>query len=418
MDLTFDLCVSLNRYEHKPTQEESAKMKFERKTVSIDEMLALVMQGYAYCAVMKHNHHSDPNFISSQTITFDIDDSKVEMNAYIDALPFKPTFAYTSSSNGLEDKGFRFRLVYVLDNAIASASEYRKLTRAFAKQLNLKHVDTHSYVPSQFWFGCCNCESYSSHNIMLKNAINANAYVTVSNNTCNTKEQKYHKLYNYNKSHHNRVSDTFQSDYEKLSFQDFIKKYMNVYANIEHSALAFDEDTPIIQYPKDYYEIRRPWQKINGETLKIKDGEGRRRKLFINGIIRRKINPQISFENLLYNLVYEFEYYCINNGNTIDKKTLYDIAENVMKAEINDSNLGKPKYKSFVNPIYCQKHNMTKQQVWVNAKSKQQFIGEFYDPSLTDKENIDVMKEYGLEISLVSLKRWRKAQGITKYKKS
>lgn len=417
MELTFDLCVSLNRYEHKPTQEESGKMKFERKTVSIDEMLALVMQGYAYCSVMKHNHHSDTNFISSQTITFDIDDSDVEMNAYIDALPFKPTFAYTSSSNGLEGKGYRFRMVYVLDNAIASVSEYRKLTIAFAKQLNLKYVDTHSYVPSQFWFGCCNCEVYKSYNIMLKNAINAN--VTVSNSTCNTKEQNGHKLYNYNKSYHYIVSVQFQSDYEKLSFQDFIKKYMNVYANIEQSALAFDEDTPIIQYPQDYYEIRRPWQKINGETLKIKDGEHRRRKLFLNGIIRRKINPQITFENLLYNLVYEFEFYYLNNGNKITKKDIWDIATNVMKSDTSLYNdLGKPLYKSKVNELYCKKHNMTKQQVWANARSKQQYIGEFYDPSLTDKENIEVMKEYGLDINPKTLQRWRTAQGITKYKKN
>ena len=60
---------------------------------------------------------------------------------------------------------------------------------------------------------------------------------------------------------------------------------------------------------------------------------------------------------------------------------------------------------------------MTKQQVWANARNKQQYIGEFYDPSLTDKENSDVMRKYGLDISDTTIKRWRKTQGIKKYKK-
>ena len=45
-------------------------------------------------------------------------------------------------------------------------------------------------------------------------------------------------------------------------------------------------------------------------------------------------------------------------------------------------------------------------------------IGELYDCSLTDKENLEVMKQHGLEISLPTLKRWREKMGITKYKKN
>lgn len=48
--------------------------------------------------------------------------------------------------------------------------------------------------------------------------------------------------------------------------------------------------------------------------------------------------------------------------------------------------------------------------------NKKQFIGEFYDLSLTDKENIEKMKEYGFEVSLRTLKTWRKENNITKYK--
>ena len=44
----------------------------------------------------------------------------------------------------------------------------------------------------------------------------------------------------------------------------------------------------------------------------------------------------MTFDNLLFNLVYEFYYYYINDGNKIDKKILYEIADNVMKTDIDN----------------------------------------------------------------------------------
>ena len=44
-------------------------------------------------------------------------------------------------------------------------------------------------------------------------------------------------------------------------------------------------------------------------------------------------------------------------------------------------------------------------------------VASLYDCSISDKENIEVMKEFGIEISIRSLKNWRKKNNITKYKK-
>ena len=61
---------------------------------------------------------------------------------------------------------------------------------------------------------------------------------------------------------------------------------------------------------------------------------------------------------------------------------------------------------------------MSKREVINKFKhNKKQYIGEFYDVSLTDKENIEMMKSYGFEVSLRTLKTWRKENNITKYKK-
>ena len=42
-------------------------------------------------------------------------------------------------------------------------------------------------------------------------------------------------------------------------------------------------------------------------------------------------------------------------------------------------------------------------------------IGELYDFNLTDKQNVEAFKEYGLTISTKTLQRFRKEMGITKY---
>ena len=157
--------------------------------------------------------------------------------------------------------------------------------------------------------------------------------------------------------------------------------------------------------------------------IKIKDGEGRRRKLFINGIIRRLINPNITFDNLLYNLLYELVNYVSNYDadNVIGKKEIYNIAQDVMKKDMANYENMRGSHKLFmVNPNFCIKHNLTKNEVKSMAAKMIRYnrIGELYDCSKTDMENVIVMKENGVErISVSTLKRWRKDYGITKYKK-
>lgn len=411
MDYKINVCLSKEKYDEKPNGDVISKMRWECKELTIDDFANAISQGYSFCALMQSNWRKKENFICATMLVYDIDHTSTPMSEYISELKFKPTICYTSPSNKEGDYGFR--LIYILDFNLCSLDEYYTYSVSFSKQLMMKNVDEHSHLGEQYWNGNSHGEVVICNDVLHKENIEVN--------------DKYKRLHTHNTKsasqditihiHHNRVSCTFQKDYENMSFQDFIQKYHTVYQNMEHTPIEMNEDEPMIHFGDDYFEIRRPWKKINGETLKIKDGEGRRKRLFLNGIIRRKINPSITFENLLFNLVYEFEYFYINDGNVITKKTLYDIADNVMKAKILDSNIGKPKYKSMVNPLYCAKYGLTPKQVMGNMKNKKQHIGEFYDPSMTDQQNVDVMKEYGLEISVRTLKTWRKENNIKKYKK-
>ena len=257
------------------------------------------------------------------------------------------------------------------------------------------------HLPEQLWFGSYGCEVIKGGTVYSLDMIEIEPSLMVEK-VCISQTIII-------PPQHNSLSDTLFKDYTTMSYADLLDKYRGQYRNVERTPIELDEDTPIITYTDNYYEIRRPWKTVNGEVRKIRDGEGRRRHLYLNGIIRRKICPDITCDDMLLCMVYEWHNYYINDGNKIGKKELLNIVENIMNAEITDSDLGRPRNKSFINPLYCQKHNMTKKQVLGVTRNKQQYIGELYDPSLTDKENIALMAEYGFEISRPTLARWKRA---------
>lgn len=427
----FKIELTNDYYVGKPTEKDIKQMKYELKEVNQHSFSYFIQEGHCYTSVMKDDHRSKDNFIQTNIITFDIDDCTVEMDDALKRLSIKPYICYTSPSNGMEGKGYRYRLIYCLDEPITKREDYYVYARSLSDQLALQSivgdcVDNKSYYPEQYWNGCRDCNIYVNHSynnilsyndILINNSYRIDYHSRTSNNNSTTKVSQKH---NNKQQNILCACDTFMDDYWNLSFQDLLSKYIDVYENMMATPIEYNEDDPVIYYPVNYYEIRRPWYKVNGETYKLRDGNQRRKTLYINGIIRRLINPKITFDNLLYNLVYEFQYYYINDGNKIDKKILYGIAMNAMEAEIDEKLMskGKPRYKSFVNPLYYQNHTMSRQKIAASVRNKKQYIGEFYDLSLTDEENIRVMKEYGLVVSIPTLKRWKKENGIRKYKKS
>jgi len=216
----------------------------------------------------------------------------------------------------------------------------------------------------------------------------------------------------------------FEEDFKKMEVEEIIDKYENVYPNIEHTPLPkTDADIPYILIPTNYVEIERDCRmNENGVAKKLKDGHGRRKRLFDNGILRRKINPDITLENLVYNLLYELHYYISNKDaeNVIGKNEVFNIAIDVMKADLSKYDYKRKNVKDWmVNDAYCEKHNLNRNQVKNIARKVFNYtkIGKLYDKDLKDEENVEMMKKKGVDVSISTLARWKKENGIVKYKK-
>ena len=434
-DYRFEVSISNKGYDHKPDRNtEIPKLHFTRTTVDVDDFLNYMLKGYCYAGVYSADSFTmfgktDSNYQYSYIISIDIDHSRISMNDMVNALEYKPTFAYTSCNDGKNGE-CKYRLVYCFDESIKGVEEYYNYvyTILAANKLDIDDIDKRSLKASQYYNG--NGTETFDYNV---------TGIVYNINDYNSYYNDYYKLNNVGKSiienhtyttpYNIHLNDTFEDsqfeyDYWNMKMEDVIEKYISVYPNIEHTPLAIpDDDTPYIIYPNDYIEIRRWWRKrLDGQPIKIKDGEGRRRKLFINGIIRRLINSNITFDNLLYNLLYELVYYVSNldADNVVGKKEIYMIARDVMNKDMTQYEHLRGSHKQFmVNPNFCIKHNLTKNEVKSMAAKMIRYnqIGELYDCSKTDKENLEIMKENGLIISIITLKRWRKVNGIAKYKK-
>ena len=453
-DYKFEVSISDKGYDHKPIEDEIRHLRFSKKTVDTDDFLNYMLEGHCYTGVYSYDslgmkQKTNENFRYSYLVTIDVDHSHETMNEMIDRIEFKPTCAYTSCRNGLEDE-CRFRLVYCFDERIEGKEEYWNyvytVLAANGLELDGKVIDNKSREAIQYFNG----NGTSTFDFTVTDLIYCKEdfklyykdyfiLYNTSNNINNKDNKSIIENYINNKHPHNNIhlNDTFENeefgkDYWNMEDGEILYKYMNVYPNLEHTPLPIvDDDTPYIIYPSDYIEINRTVE-VNGKKiritegskLKIKDGQGRGRTLFFNGILRRMIKPDISFDNLLYNLLFEFYHYMTNYKaeNIIGRREIYNTAKAVMRADLTRYEYlrNRPHKGYTTNPDYCAKRNVSRNKFKGTAGKliRYQQIGELYDCSKTVKENVKIMKAYGIkQISEPTLKRWMKDNGITKYKK-
>ena len=445
LDYTFDVSLSTQKFDHKPTENEVKKLRFKKTTTDVGKFLEYMMDGYCYASVFSENSFgmggkNNKDFRYTYIVSIDVDHSSETMNDMVERLDYKPSFAYTSCRNGLDGES-RFRMVYCFEDKIEDVGEYKDLVYAIfdANKLDINEdkydrgskeacryfngngTDTFEFTTTDMIY------SKEDFNISLcnnKNSISKNN-VTTTNNKKDIENNKLNKSKERNNIALNGrfIDKRFGDDFWSMKIGDILAKYVDVYPNLEHTPFpTADEDTPYILFPNDYIEIRRKWSVVNGgRTVKIKDGQGRRMKLFLNGILRRRINPDITFDNLLYNLLYELYHYISNDNakNKIGKKEIYEIANRVMDADLAKIEAKGTDRSYMVNRAYCAKYRKSPNEVKnIAAKAiRSQKIGELYDCGLTDKQNSEMMKEYGLNVSERTIRRWRKDNGIAKYKK-
>ncbi|WP_291530613.1 hypothetical protein [Bacteroides sp. UBA939] len=438
--MIYTITTSVSCFLEKPNHEEIRKIEYIRKNLSLDEIANFIKSGYVlsanftneYDLTIKQHQRTCNNFTGTHFIMIDLDnDVKCDLGELVDMLQLKPTIAYTTYSHQQEGKGNRYRLLFFFKEELVNIDVFRELYDKIVDINKLSISDNCGRNAVQAVFGSYHeCELINTCNLYSINQFQLN------NKNQNGHSNPIRKEEKNNIEIESLIQDKeYINDYWNMSYTDLIAKYNDKYYFFQHTPLEpVDDDTPYIILPPNYIEIIRYWiyhtnykedgdvRNITTKVKPIRDGEGRRRKLYLNGILRRMMIDKLSFEHLLHCLVNELYYYIDNSKDKIDKKQLIDIAFRSYKADLQrykEINIRKDKRKYIVNDGYCVKHSLNKRQVSNLSKKLITYsqIGELYDVSLTDKANVEVFKEYGLNISTKTLQRFRQEMGITKYQK-
>lgn len=446
LNKTLKVSISIQGYTKKPQGKEVAQIHYLKQTVTIQQLIDYISQGHCithcfedYDEEFGQSTKKIENFRYTQLIGIDVDDSDVDLDTYISSLVYKPTIAYTTFSHNI--KGNRYRLIYIFNQKIKGAELYCNVYKWLTQDLNLKdncmqscaqqmygtNANAEWYITDITYDIPTECKSIISKSVKSEQKVS-------KTQKCQ-KYQKWQSEYNNREEVHyignaiNEENDTFSDNavvkaLYSMSPQDFIFYYHNTFEYFISTPLHYEDGYALI--PEDYYEIKRPWykDKVGDKTITvvktIRDGEQRRKRLCNTAIILRAIKRDISFEHLLYILVCERQYYYDNQDKALSNKELINIAKwaiELPSEQINPKKVKHPKFK--VDKSYWAEKGITARQAAniVRGIIKEQEIGSVYDFNLTDKENLAMMKEYGIKVSQRSLTNFKRKYKIN-YPKS
>ena len=415
-DFTFTLCVSQKGYGTKPTKEQVPTITFESRALTIEDALHCATEGRAFCysfttakqdGIITIKDKKEANFLSTSTIIYDFDDMEVPMLDYIETLPFKPSFAYPTYSDG--KNGFsRFRLAYSLEDDIKSVSDFNALYHAIAKANGfVKETKEHGGWDvrnvAQLYYGTTSTAStYNGKTVYSKEEFEP--FITASTEqhriASSTKETDYSR-------YESAVNPEFLQDFTHLPQKALYTKYRDIYySNYEPSlstALILDESEMFYRYPDDYVCV---YHKRQGKyTLKWDIGEDRKKKMFITAQIMLFNLPELTIENLLYNLRLERQWYYDNSDGKINNEFLLQTAINAYNkpyplepSEHPTFSLNKPFWEG-------QGYTANQAKMIVRRELEIREVQARYNPKLTTTENYRILKEQGVRISLRTLQR-------------
>ena len=445
---------------------------YYRKDVTSGELLNYLLDGHSVCHLFKNTNGYDyfykndkviKNFEGAYCICVDIDKTKFTLEEYIEKLPMKPTFYYTSYSHMKDGKGARFRMVYVFNKLIKNHYIFRYCCKCLNDMIenNVETIeDKCNLVSTQYFNGTHRSfnPSYGITDIIYDFndfGIEGQPCIDYMINYCEYKSpQKEHKenikeilykltgrRYVFNLSTMSFVlapktllssqpTDTNQGSnkcsywlvkYFRDNGLDSYDKFMKTHWK-DYSIFYRKESDKWIddsyQYVDDTY-ICLPYY-----ARKIKDRNKRRKKIFERACLRRLINPEATADELFINSCWDVRMFFDNTDGIITADCIQANVEKAVSLSLEEIVYMYGEHIDLIKKQKTPKDNIIFKKGTKKTKTKRRNIkfermNEVYDRRKTDKENIEIIKDQlGINVSLRTIKRFRKEYGITKYKKN
>jgi predicted transcriptional regulator len=424
-DFKFFLSVSKKNYSEKPPQSVMHTVGFKPRQLTVEETLQHAVNGYAFCYIfespekdgyLKIKFKEVERFKYTSVIFYDFDMMSVPMEEFIGAIPYKPTFAYPTYSNG-ENGEYRYRLVYAFDDVISTRYDFydRYLKIGIAnnfvreeKQKNIGGWDVR--VVNQLYFGTKPTSStYKSD--YLYSASDFSEFIV---DECEIEEmmkaglKKKSRFSVGNIKGCESLSPEFMKDFSSMTSGDFMRKYSQQYfwdyVESLETPLITHESGMYSEFPDDYVQV---FHKRRGKDFcRWNIGDNRKSKLYLTAQIMLHNNPSMTMENLLFNLKYEKSRFYCNSDGKLTNEVLVTTARNAFRNEFHIETSKHPSFR--VNKKFWTEQGITAQQASryiITQRKVDKELLPYIDSNKDLNENYKILINNGIKISKERLKR-------------
>ena len=407
------LGISTKNFQQKPTPTEIRKIQFRKESISVNEMANLIKQGYCF----SHNFHTQHevyglhektihNFDYTNYLWLDIDKCDMDLKSFYDQLKHKPTLAYTTVSNSVNN--YRYRLIYCLDFSITSNEEYKRYLNVFVNDIIndlgnnfIQFIDRKCFNVSSMMFGSkMDCRLILNDELIYTNQmieqieskLKSNQSIFKFKDLIGLNELKCSKVFNLNKEEEKDVIDGNRKHTTPELCNRVLENYKNgfsysIYLTNRENINNVSEDLYIDVSDQYIYESNIYFK----NKSKIPKGN-RRRILFRNAIIIRNITPDIDTVTLATILYCLYKYHCEISSEFGVLDVCY-ISQGVMKLNPYDEqfkNTGRRKYlfnKDHYSSVDIPREDKIKELAKCKRKKRDTFLQKKYDWNKSVLEN-------------------------------
>ena len=442
MNLT--LSVSDQCFETKPPKGSPiySELTFTQQTVSLLQFIEFIRNGYMFCGVYvdkkfpNKNYKTSKHLVSNNVVSIDIDDCDCSMRDFMSTLKYSPSIAYETFSNLEDGNGYRFRFLYVFDDCV-NGETYRRLYHAICKAnaIECSSNDTSTGSPYQKIWGTNGKHrdiiglGYVYHINSFKDFMDDESVPSTILNISKKTPTGINQVGGTPKTEYKFTDKTFENMWDKATDTEILSQ-MSQYQTLETTYINFNDGELWRDLTdKEYYCIKRKWQRkiFNGHSVvaiaKVKNGEHRRKKIYLSLIRRRLIDPTITLEHLCYAALFELNYFIVNTDENdyITRYQLTQMAQNAMNVDLEKYKNLKENKKFKVNKMEAMKQGLSMAQAvgkangelrHKKAEKEYQELSEKYDKTLSVRKNAELLGVTRNKIC--RLKKWLQEQEDTK----
>lgn len=417
----YRLSVSKEKYKNK-NKIDWSKVEYQRgEYLKTEDICPMLKEGYCFTSIFNKENFgvsekTETNWTGSDFVVFDLDNvwNEITLSAFLESLKYVPTIAYTTPNCNKKNKDkkpySRFRLLYAFTKTITDKATYQSIYDTIQSTFNeelfdpSKKVDNCGRSPVQQFSG------NATKNWEVK--VNELLYEISDFDKKEPTEKPVKKA-----DIKERIDNDFIQNLNTLKPTDFLAFYRDRFQIIYETQLNYNEDGFAL-VPNDYVRIQRNFTiykedgKIQSKYHRLKDGERRRHTLFCNAKIRCQIKPNISIEELTYNLVYDRHYFFDNTDKVLSNQCLLRIAIDAQKATYEMVLKKKPKFRT--DNVFCRENQIKPNALKMMVRRKLNFedIGQWYDIAKSVKDNLKFAEDNNIKVCRATLYNFCSANGI------